>query len=575
MKKTLAMLLAVLMMLGCLVACAAEPATTTDTPASTDTPATTTPSAPADEPAEKPAETPAATDEPTTDEPTDIATTDEATASLYPLCAPGEITIEWFCGDKTNAVLQLAEADFSQNVFWQYMEELTGIHIEFNILSGDTYAEQFNLMLVSEDYPDMATNTASKCSSSADQAYEDGVLVDLNEYIDLIPNYRSILDTAVGGYKGHLTDNGHLLGFYQLRDRVQPSFLGYYTRGDWMEDLGLSEPETIEDWYNMLVAFRDNKTGGAPPMMMAANGMPIFNWISRAWGICATAPFMVQRDGVVACTAIEDGWRGYLEEMAKWYAEGLIVKDFPSNPDANELLTNNQLGVWSGMFRMGGTYNHDVLGLCDENYYAQKLKHPVLEKGGKNMIGDVGAIQGPAFGDPQGALIFCDNPYIEETISMMDYIYSEEGVLHSNWGWEGVHFEYNEDGKPQYLPWMKDPDQGTNRALYLIHSRPKMDLLDGIEDALPADALDYYEYWNDVGEWNMPTITYTIEEGEERSPIQNNVATYVEEFTVKVIANQIELNDQTWNDYVDALKAMGVDRMTEITQVAFDRFMSR
>ena len=122
---------------------------------------------------------------------------------------------------------------------------------------------------------------------------------------------------------------------------------------------------------------------------------------------------------------------------------------------------------------------------------------------------------------------------------------------------------------------MKDPDQGTNRALYLVHSRPKMDLMDGIEDGLGEDALDYYEYWNDVGQWNMPTITYTAEEGEERSPILNDITTYVQEFAIKVTVGQIELNDQTWSEYLAAIDGMGVERLVEITQQAFDRFMSR
>ena len=158
---------------------------------------------------------------------------------------------------------------------------------------------------------------------------------------------------------------------------------------------------------------------------------------------------------------------------------------------------------------------------------------------------------------------------------MLDLVYSEEGTLHANWGWEGVHFEYDENGKPYYLPWMKDPDQGTNRALYLIHSRPKMDLMDGIEDGLAADALDYYDIWNDVGEWNLPALTFTTEEAEEMGSIQNDIATYVQEFTVKAIVGQQEVNDQTWAEFVSALENMGVAKLTELYQSAFDRFMAR
>ncbi len=574
MKRLFTLLLALLMLLS-LAACASTPppAEPTDTPA-TDTP--TDP--PADEPAETPADGPA--EEPA-DEPAEpVEEPAETTASLYPLCAPGEITLEWFAGDKTNSVLQLAKSDFSQNVFWQWVTEVTGVGINWNILSGDTFAEQFNLMLVSEEYPDIATAQPAQVSASPDQAYEDGILVDLNEYVDLIPNYRAILDTAVGGYKGHLTDGGHLLGFYQLRDRVQPSFLGYYIRQDWLNDLGLEIPTTIDELTSVLTAFRDNKTNGLGPMSYDVGGLPPGNWFARAYGVNAqsTNGFMVQRDGTVYCTATEDGFRDMLEQLSSWYADRLIDQDFAGRTGwnyLNDMIDNNEVGVYYSMFRFGGSYFRDVMGLCqdDEDFFAVKLPNPTLEKGGKNMIGDIAKIQS-ALG-MYGALIFADSENVEAAVQMLDLVYSEEGVLHSNWGWEGVHFEYNEEGKPQYLPWMKDPDQGTNRALYLIHSRPKMDLMDAIEDGLDELALDYYDIWNDVGEWNLPALTFTTEEGEEVSSIQNDIATYVQEFSIKAIVGQQELNDQTWAEYLSALENMGVETMTSVYQSAFDRFMTR
>ena len=309
MKKSIATLLALLMLLSLMAGCASTPATTPSEEPTNETPAeddTTPAEEPApDEPAEEPAEEP-------TEEPA------EEISSVYPICAPGEITVEWFAGDKTNAVLQEAESDFSQNVFWQWVEEVTGVQIEWNILSGDTFREQFSLMMVAEEYPDIATQMINYISTSPDQTYDDGILVDLNEYAELIPNYLAMLDVAVGGYKGALSDAGRLLGFWQLRDRQQPAFLGYYVRQDWLDDLGMEAPTTIDEWRTTLEAFRDNKTGGKGPMTYDAGGLSAGNWLSRAFGVNSdiNTGFMVQRDGVVACTAVEDGFRSFLETMA-------------------------------------------------------------------------------------------------------------------------------------------------------------------------------------------------------------------------------------------------------------------
>ena len=559
MKRIYALMLALTLLLTLLAGCGGSPAdTTVDTP-----------------------ETPAQTGTDNQPETPENHETDEyQTADVFPLCEPGEITVSWLAGDKTNQVLERMESDFSQNLFYQNLEKLSGVHIDWTIIPTATYNEQFSLMLVSEEYPDIATNSASKCSGSADQACEDGILVDLNEYKDLIPNYLNVLENvAIGGYGGHLTDAGYLMGFWQLRDRLQPTFLGYYTRQDWMDELNLDAPETLDDWHEMLVAFRDNKTGGKAPWLIGSTtGIPAFNWISRAFGVNTTAPYMVQRDGVVACSVAEDGYRDFLTMMADWYAEKLIYQDFPTNVDnstMNAMLDANEIGVWMTLFRMGGTYFHDNFGICEDSFYAQKLKHPTQEAGGTNPVGDHGSLQGAAFGDPSGALIFAEGDHVRECISMLDYIYSEQGILESNWGFETVTFTYDENGKPQYMDWMSDPDRGTNRELYLIHSRPKLDLMDGIEAGYGEDALDYYEYWNDEGEWNMPNVTFTVEEGEERSGIQSNIQTYVEEFSSKVIANQITLDDAAWEKYLRDLDGMGLARLVEINQTALDRFLAR
>ena len=37
----------------------------------------------------------------------------------------------------------------------------------------------------------------------------------------------------------------------------------------------------------------------------------------------------------------------------------------------------------------------------------------------------------------------------------------------------------------------------------------------------------------------------------------------------------IELNDATWNEYVETLNGYKIDRITELTQQAYDRYLQR
>ncbi len=586
--RILAVLLALVMMLG-LVACSTTPAETpsdmtVDTPAAdTQTPADEPAEEPADEPAEEPVETPA--DEPAeepADEPVEAPEVEPAAVS-YPLCAPGEITLTWMRSAMQEAI-NVFEDDFSQNVQFREMEKLTGIHVEFDFLTDATWNEQFNLMLVAEDYPDIASAAPSACAGSADQAYEDEVIIRLNDYMELIPNYLNIINT-VDTWANAVTDQGNLMGFYYVAQRNQPNFCGYCVRGDWMEDLGLEMPEIIDDWYQILLAFKEHKTGGVAPMDIANTGMPIDNWFAPAYGVNSVSPYLLQDNGKVFFSPTTDGYRAYLANLAKWYAEGLINQDFLSltgfegmgAAPAADRLANNQSGVLPALYTLAGATFANI-GQAEEGFFAEMAKQPTLERGVPNKVGVRGTDTTKIM--QNGAVIFTTCEYIPETVSYLDYIYSEDGILLSNYGVEGETFYYDEEGKPHAGDLLaNNPDGltfGQAREVYLTHTGAKYYLLDPEEESADPYALNYYNTWNDVGEWNLTNaLTFTAEEQEERASLLTDIQTYVAEYSTKVIAGIEPLNDETWNTFVSQLGAMKADRVVEITQAAYDRYLAR
>lgn len=58
-----------------------------------------------------------------------------------------------------------------------------------------------------------------------------------------------------------------------------------------------------------------------------------------------------QIDGEVKFGPMEDGYKKYLSTLAKWYADGLIYKDFYTYVDSNtnppdDLVLNDQMGLY-------------------------------------------------------------------------------------------------------------------------------------------------------------------------------------------------------------------------------------
>ena len=68
-------------------------------------------------------------------------------------------------------------------------------------------------------------------------------------------------------------------------------------------------------------------------------------------------------------------------------------------------------------------------------------------------------------------------------------------------------------------------------------------------------------------------IAETADETEELNRIMTDIDTYREEMTFKFITGQESLDK--FDDYVESIKAMGIDDAIQIKQDALDRYMER
>lgn len=117
-------------------------------------------------------------------------------------------------------------------------------------------------------------------------------------------------------------------------------------RQDWLDELGLKMPTTLDELYNVLKTFKDKKkvipfTGGKDPIVQE---------IGTVFGMrTIVSPWKVVGDKVVHL--VEDpATKEYLAYMKKLYTEGLIDAECSIN-QANKLTENFTSGK-AGMFKM-------------------------------------------------------------------------------------------------------------------------------------------------------------------------------------------------------------------------------
>ncbi len=584
MKRTISLLLALLLLLGMLSACSSTPAAPSDPVNTAGDTSAAEPKIPAEEPV-SPGEAPSA--EPAPAENFDSVGVELpkglAEGSVFPICAPGEITLEYW-RSANDDTLKRGDNPFADNYAWRAIEEATGIHVEFNLFSGANYATQYSLMLVSEDYPDVAESPiGGGYSGGNDKAIEDGVYVDLAEYKDLMPNYMRWVNLSKGNTKTAYTDEGHMVFFNQAYDHSQATYLGYTIRRDWLDDLGLEIPTTLDQWYDVLLAFKENKTGGAAPLDMGFSGSKGFStstYIDGAFNVNGSADCGL----IVKGTTIESSFRSqglydYLELMRKWYDEGLVDPDFmaPTFFWNMERLANNEIGFIPAMYTQVGTFCADA-GMAEQGCYMELMPVPTLD-GTERHIYSKG-VWASGMGMPGGAVIFADSDIVEEAIRWCDYRYSEPGYMTTNYGVLGETYDFDENGQPYLFDLLvNNPDglsAGFAQEVYLIHNGSVVFLLDREESQASEEGIRYNELWNNVGDWTLSgSLTYTAEEGEERSALITDLTTYITEYVCKVITGQTELNEGTWSEFQDQLTTMGLDRVVEITQEAYNRFLAR
>jgi len=144
----------------------------------------------------------------------------------------------------------------SDNVVIQEMEKVSGIKIDFVTPTAGQESESFNLMIASGEYPDIISEGGYKGGGLA--AVQDGVYLKLNdELAKYAPNYSNLMKLNPDIAKQAKEDDGTIWSFRCIQAAEEPAWAGPMIRKDYLDELGLQIPQTIDDWHTVLTAFKE------------------------------------------------------------------------------------------------------------------------------------------------------------------------------------------------------------------------------------------------------------------------------------------------------------------------------
>ncbi len=502
-----------------------------------------------------------------------VDTSNTKYGTTYPLKA-GDVTLSYW--QAQNAVVAgLGISNYSELPIAKELEKKTGVKIEYVEASASNSAEKFNLMIAGGDLTDMIRYSWKYYPGGPQTAIDDGIILPLNDMMDAgwAPNFTKIMKDNPEVAKEGKTDEGLFYATGTVaKERDLNTTAGPIVRMDWLEELQLDVPETVEDWYKVLKEFKEKK-GCTAPLSMTMQGIGSGAWV----GAYKTAYDFYTVDGKVKYGPAEASYKEFLTEMNKWYKEGLLDPNFSTTDQATitaNLINDKSGATWNAL---GGGIG--ALTTADPDALYGGAPYPTHERGKTPWFGQAGE----KFAPTAAITTQCKDP--ELAMKWLDYGYSEEGHMLYNFGIEGTTYKWvDKDGEkyPQYTELVTKNPKGQSMSQVFVQYSQAGQGGNYCQDVryleqyagLPQQQAAWKTWVNtDTFKHTVPQVNIAEEDATEYSNIYTDITTYKDEMFVKFVMGTEPLSN--FDKYVDTLKKMGLDKITKMKQTAFDKYQKR
>lgn len=488
----------------------------------------------------------------------------------YPLQTDVELT-HWIA---INSDLRYSTNKFGDSPFAKELEKETGVHVKYISPRDGQMVEAFNLMIASKELPDLISYSwHTGYPGGVERAVKENVIQPLT---DIIPQYSPHLNAYLEEYpevkKLVRTDSGEYVIYPFIRgDESLTVYFGPMVRRDLLEATGRQTLETLEDWHGFLTDMKN--AGIEKPLALTHRGTES-GFLIGAYGIVSTSYI---ENGKVMFGAAQPAYRDYLAMMRTWYQEGLLDKEFLI---ADKMVFHN-MEEGSSAATVG--YAGSTMGTLIKELQKQNPAYDLV--GVPNPVMNRGEI--PKFTQKDYLFEPTNNVAISTQCKQtalaaryLDFGYTEQGRRLYNYGIENESY-IMQDGQPVYTDVIMNNPDGIpiSQALALYtqnYSGPF------IQEKRYAQM--YYTYtqqqeaiktWanSETERYRMPLISVLEGEYEEYSRIYTAVTEYVDQAFTEFVMGVRSLDD--FDGYVEELQNLGLDRMLELQQAAYERYQRK
>ena len=495
------------------------------------------------------------------------------------------------------------ESEPNNRTIFKRLEEKTNVHVEWKTIQSDQWGDKISLeMANASTLPEFVFNAGFNDTDLQKYAKQ-GIILSLEDYIDeYMPNLSKVFEQAPE-YRTMCTDeDGHIwalpwieqLGYEKTAIQTvgDMSFINL----DWLNFLGLEMPTTVDEFEQVLIAFRDNADalqkefnidGSVIPMSCIMNDGDqdpaiLINGFGEGYGDPDRGRHIAVTDeGEVICVATTEGFKKGMQWLHKLYDEGLI------DPEAftQEWSTYVAKGK-SG--RYGVCFSWDIANIAQvsmDDLIAGKswVPLPALEADTRNITPQNGSFTS---GFDRGRCVVtatAENPAL--ICKWLDQMYDPFQSPQNNWGTYGEDDDFdifvlgeNENGEEmlQHAPLGDASPVEVREAESVNGPLAILDSYYGVYVTCPDDAQYRLDWIKDIytpdmnGKYVFPNAFMSSDDTKELSNLTADITKAINTAKSDWVMNGF--TDADWDQLQTDLENYGLSRQLEIFQKYFDEF---
>ena len=238
------------------------------------------------------------------------------------------------------------ESDPNKRTIFERLQEQTNVEIDWTAIQADQWSDKISLEMANTKNMTDFIFSAGFSDNDLLKYAKQGVIIPLEEYIDAyMPNLQAVFE-KYPEYRTMCTDtDGHIWALPWIeqlgneKTAIQTIGNMSFINKKWLDFLNLEIPTTVDEFEQVLIAFRDHASeiqaefgidGSIIPMSCIVNDGDqdpsiIINGFGEGYGDAdKTRHIAVTNDKKVICAATQDGYKEGIEWLHKLYEEGLI-----------------------------------------------------------------------------------------------------------------------------------------------------------------------------------------------------------------------------------------------------------